>query len=305
MLNFISKYSIPYLTFALIVSLICGCKFINPIVPGYPSLQKYIFSFEDDMEGWTSSGVDLDDPPVEWSVELSKDMAADGNTSAKFYLDNVNDAGKIWIERAFYVKPHSFYEVKVEYDFASSDWGDFNLFRIITGVLPERPESRESLVYQDDTGNDAEPESGYVWLNKSYDFTIKSDYDGEVYVIIGVWGTWETSRTYYVDNINITLNEVKGDTAYDLQGVWEVSDIGFDNSVVRTYQITIEQTGSSVKFIRDGETISTGIISGETLVCGDWNGYGISKIYIDDETSMHSEVPQNEFLNRLDFKKLQ
>jgi hypothetical protein len=287
------------------LSLLCSCKLINPIEPGLPSPEEYIFSFENDMAGWTVSGVDLDDPPVKWSIERSKDFAIDGNTSVKIYLENVNDAGKIWMERSFVVNPDSFYKVEVDYDFASSDWGDFNLFRIITGALSERPESREDLVYQGDTGNNADPEAGYVWLNKSYDFTVQSNSDGMLYVIIGVWGTWEASRTYYVDNIHVTLTEVKGDTTYDLQGTWEVSDIGFDNSVVRTYHITIEQTDSSVKFVREGETISTGIISGETLVCSDWDGYGIWKIYIDDETTMHSEVPQNEFLNRIDFRKVQ
>jgi hypothetical protein len=41
-----------------------------------------------------------------------------------------------------------------------------------------------------------------------------------------------------------------------------------------------------VKFIRDEKVINTGIISGETLVCGDWDGYGTTKIYIDDEISI-------------------
>ena len=30
------------------------------------------------------------------------------------------------------------------------------------------------------------------------------DFEKEIYVIIGVWGTWETARTYYIDNVKIT-----------------------------------------------------------------------------------------------------
>jgi hypothetical protein len=257
------------------------------------------------MEGWTANGTDLDNPPVEWSIERSEDIAKDGNMSVKFYLNNVNDAGKIWLEKPFSVKPNNSYKVNLEYAFASSDWGDINLWRIIAGVSSEKPQSRKDLLYQGDTGNFAEPEADYVWLDKSYDFTVQSDSDGILYVIIGIWGTWETSRIYYVDNIHVTLTELKGDTTLNLQGLWEVSDVRFDNIVIRTYHITISQSDGSVKFIRDEETISTGVLHDKIISCNDWDGYGIAKIYIDNETSMHSEVPQNEFLNRIDFRKVQ
>jgi hypothetical protein len=55
-------------------------------------------------------------------------------------------------------------------DFASADWGDVNLFTIITGVVQEPPETRDDLVYQGSTGNGSDTDVGYVWLKKGYDF---------------------------------------------------------------------------------------------------------------------------------------
>ena len=94
-----------------------------------------------------------------------------------------------------------------------------------------------------------------------------------------------------------------GVPTWNLQGQWEVSDVRFDGVVIRTYDITIEQAGDSVEFVRSEETISTGVILGDTIFCSDWDGYGISRIFIDSDTSMYSETPQVEYLSRVDFLK--
>jgi hypothetical protein len=44
-------------------------------------------------------------------------------------------------------------------------------------------------------------------LEKSYDFHLVSGPDGTLYLDIGIWGTWETYRAYYVDNVRITITE--------------------------------------------------------------------------------------------------
>jgi len=155
------------------------------------------------MEGWVANGTDLDNPPVEWSIERSNDIASDGKTAVRLYLNNMNDAGKIWIERPFDGEPNRTYQVHVKYDFASADWGDMNLWTIITSVSPQPPVP--GLLYQGDTGNNARPEDGFVWLRKSYDFDVDSGPDGKIYIVIGVWGTWETARTYYLDNVSISF----------------------------------------------------------------------------------------------------
>ncbi|KXB00643.1 hypothetical protein AKJ41_03920 [candidate division MSBL1 archaeon SCGC-AAA259O05] len=49
-------------------------------------------------------------------------------------------------------------------------------------------------------------------MDKSYDFTVMSGSNGKLYVFIGIWGNWETTRTYYLDNVNVNFvpKEQKG-----------------------------------------------------------------------------------------------
>lgn len=184
-----------------------GCELVSDLFPPEePTKLEFAFSFEEGMQGWEADGTDLDDPPVEWSVERSEQIARDGATSVQLLLDNVNDAGKIWMERAFEVEPNQRYEVSVEYAFASGDWGDINLWTIIAGVHPTSPESADDLTFQGDTGNQAQPEDGFVWLDKSYDFIVTSNAEGRIYVALGVWGTWETQRVYFIDDVRVTLS---------------------------------------------------------------------------------------------------
>ncbi len=177
-----------------------------------PAPERYFFSFEGDVEGWVADGTDLEfgEGLVNWSIERSQERASEGSTSLKFYLDNMNDAGKIWVERVFDVEASKTHRVTVIYSFASSDFGSFNLWRIITGVLLERPETSDDLAptFQDTTGNGMSEDSGYVWLDKRYDFNVQAGSNGKLWVVIGVWGTWETARTHYIDGISVALEKV-------------------------------------------------------------------------------------------------
>jgi len=165
------------------------------------------FSFETDEEGWQACGTDLSDPPVEWSVRRTTETAEDGVACLRFFLNNLNDAGKIWVERPFDVKPNRRYRVTVSYAFGTADFGEVNLWRIITGVAPAPPTGSADLMFQDSTGSGSDSDEGYRWLEKSYSFDVPSGPDGVLYVTIGVWGTWETPRTYYVDGVRVCLRE--------------------------------------------------------------------------------------------------
>ena len=169
-----------------------------------------VFSFEVDMQGWEARAMDLElaNSTIDWSIARSQKRASEGGSSLRLYLENWNDMGKIWIEQGFVVKPNARYVVNVSYAFASADWGDANLFEIITGVLQEPPRSRYDLLYQGGTGNGAGSDVGYVWLEKSYSFSVESDVTGKLYVVVGVWGVWETPRTYYLDSVRVVFTEI-------------------------------------------------------------------------------------------------
>ena len=165
------------------------------------------FTFDEGLGGWTAHGIDLvvGGEEVAWAVEHTTATGAAAPGAVRFYLENDTDAGKIWMQRPFALTPNTRYVVRVRYAFGTTDWGDVNLWTLITGVHPDPPETHEDLTYQGHTGHGAESDVGPVWLEKAYELTAETDDDGRLYVAVGVWGTWETARTYFVDDLRLTF----------------------------------------------------------------------------------------------------
>lgn len=172
----------------------------------YDDPQTYHYSFEKNMQGWNASGIDLDNPPIIWSINRSNNISYDGNHSVQLFLNNLNDAGKIWIEKEFGVNQNTFYKINVSYKFATADYGDVNLFKIITGYSYKSPTKKDDLTFQENTGYPGdEQQEGFIWLNKTYTFSTNSGNNNSIILSIGVWGTWETLRIYYVDEVHVTF----------------------------------------------------------------------------------------------------
>jgi hypothetical protein len=168
--------------------------------------QTFGFTFESDAGDWVPDGTDLEDPPVTWSVERSDDLAERGNWAIRLSLDNLNDAGKVWMERAFELRPGTTYDVEVAFDFASADFGEIGLWTIISGVSETDPETVDDLVFRDETGNGSSEDVGHLWGTRSYSLgPATADEDGLLWVALGVLGTFETSRTYFVDDLELTF----------------------------------------------------------------------------------------------------
>ncbi len=180
---------------------VTACDDGGPVdpTPGDPTEES--FFFEDGMEGWEAVAIDTLNPPIDWRVEHTAERARSKTGSVELYLENLNDQGKIWMERAFELEPGVEYDVEIAFAFSTADWGDVNLFRIIAGAHESPPRDHEALVYQDETGHGQGSDAGHVWLEKEYELTLVAPEDGMVLVAIGVWGSWETARTYYVDEV--------------------------------------------------------------------------------------------------------
>ena len=78
------------------------------------------------------------------------------------------------------------------------------------GPLPASPETAEDLPYQDEITTGPE-DVGYQWLQKSYTEQVQVGADGRLHVALGVWGTWETPRTYYLDDLRIVAEAIPAD----------------------------------------------------------------------------------------------
>jgi hypothetical protein len=87
----------------------------------------------------------------------------------------------------------------------------------------------------------------------------------------------------------------------DLSGYWDVHHIKFDETRIRTTNVLIVQSVDSVWFVEAGDTISTGVIVADTIRCSDLYFLGISRIFIDYSSHLHSELPLAEYYKRLDF----
>jgi hypothetical protein len=276
---------------------------------------KLFYSFEDGLEGWTPDGTDLSDPDINWSINVTDEQSYDGEHSLELYLNNLNDAGKIWVEKIFNASANTQYEVTISYMFGTSDYGDLNLFRIITGATSFDPEKASDLIFQDDTGHQSDNETGLVWLNKSYTLTVQTDESGDIYITLGVWGTWETHRTYYIDSVNISIKELSVDEAPDISGTWIITYYEWTGNITKTENVTLSQSNWTIQIDAPNETLCTGLLMKNTLSAPfdkseylitdcDFRGLGISYIYVINETSMITDLPLCENCNPAVFSKI-
>lgn len=203
-----SKYKhlnlkLAYLTaLLLIIAYLGGCEQDRS---AEDQTLKFTFCFEDTLEEWTGRGIDLDEPIVDWKISWTNEMYKCGNYSRKLYLNNVNDKAKIWIEREFKLKPNCGYEIELKFAFATADFGGTSLWTIIAGASNKQPKTGADLIYRDDTGKDSNLPQ-HEWITKTYLDTLATSEEGSVYLMVGVWGTYEVERTYFVDSIEVTIS---------------------------------------------------------------------------------------------------
>lgn len=212
-----------YLAWLLMVLL--GASFLTASAAAPAQGITGSYSFENDMEGWTAKGVDVEkgSGTEPWSITRTQEIASDGVTSLKLFLLNDNDGGKVLIEKPFAVEPGQLYEARLEFDLGTAD-SDGIQSQIIAGVLTEPPQNGDDLVpaAKDETGTGYRPDTGYVWVKKSYDFVVLSTSDA-LYVVVGYWGTFEGPRLYYLDNVRVSITRKPPESLFfsfenDLEG---------------------------------------------------------------------------------------
>ena len=189
------------LLIALLTTPLAACDQVGDIV--FVPEFDLSYSFEGGLEGWFGNGVDLTDPIVTWSVQASNEQSSHGGSSARLYVDNANGMAKVWMERAAVVGASVEYDVDISFDFGTADFGEVNLWRILAGAHTGSPGTAAALEVQDATGNGSASSVGVQWLQKSYRVQAVSDPGGHIQIVVGVWGTWQTPRTYYIDNVRL------------------------------------------------------------------------------------------------------
>ena len=195
-------------TLALGLSLLAACSDDST---GPSPVVNDRFTFDANMEGWTARATDVDHEggEVDWEVARSDDQKAQGSHSLEFYQDNLTDAAKVWIEKSYTLEPETEYEVRIDYRLGTKDFGNANLFKNVAGARAAAPQTGADIqaIARDETGNGATSDVGYRWLSKSYTSTVETDAAGKLYVVVGIWGTWETERSHYVDDLRVRIVE--------------------------------------------------------------------------------------------------
>jgi hypothetical protein len=167
------------------------------------------YSFEGSLQGWTPGSLDVgvSTPVPGWSISASSERSFAGSWSARVFLDNQTEAGKIWISRTYRLLPNRSYDVHVELALGTSDPDGTSAFRVLAGAAPSLPATGDDAISlaRDDTANGGSTD--VAWLFKQYDSVAATDKSGQLTAVVGIWGTAGGARTYYFDTLAVEFTE--------------------------------------------------------------------------------------------------
>jgi hypothetical protein len=166
------------------------------------------YSFEGSLQGWTAGSLDVGASTAPgWSISASSERSFAGGWSARLFLDNQSEAGKIWISRTYRVLPNRRYDVHVEFALGTADADRASAFRVLAGAAPSLPTTGDDAISlaRDDTANGGS--TGVAWLFKQYDSVAATDKSGVLTAVVGIWGTAAGARTYYLDTLAVEFTE--------------------------------------------------------------------------------------------------
>jgi hypothetical protein len=176
---------------------------------GPPTQTSGSYSFEGSLQGWTPAAVDIAASAMatDWSIAASTERSFAGTWSARVFLDNETDAGKVWISRTWRLLPARSYDVHVEFALGTSDPDAAGAFRVLAGAVPSLPANGDDAISlaRDDTANGGA--TGLTWVFRQYDSVAATDKTGELTAVVGVWGTTAATKTYYFDTLAVEFTE--------------------------------------------------------------------------------------------------
>jgi hypothetical protein len=156
----------------------------------------YSQSFETGMDSWTPAS---DHHERAFRISRTTAIAYHGVTSLSYYLDGRNDDGTIWIQRPFKgLPPNTVVSVETRFQLHSSTKSAFNNWPVVVyaGAAPPSSESDFAIVGLTD--------QAAGWRQYSGRIVTTTDPAGNLWVAIGIGATWEGTRTYNIDFLNVS-----------------------------------------------------------------------------------------------------
>lgn len=163
--------------------------------------------FESGLEGWEQGADVPQDPnnpgqPVAWSIDASDEQAVEGTQSARFVLDGSQDDGTIWLARELQVPADTELVIDLTFDLWSTS-ESFNRLANVAAYAGLYPPEVETDF---DTSQPANLAEG--WQRYFYNFPVRSDAQGRLWVAVGISVVWETEVTYFIDGMQLAVDSV-------------------------------------------------------------------------------------------------
>lgn len=132
---------------------------------------------------------------VQWYIRRASNVSRSGAYSAEFFIDGRQDEGTIWLERKVSVKKNAQVRLSISF-WLYSEQESFNTIAAVVayaGITKPTVEEDFAIV-------------GYAneatgWKNYSYVADVNTDSADEAYIAVGIAVRWETTMTYYIDDI--------------------------------------------------------------------------------------------------------
>jgi len=215
-----------------------GTAFANSMLLQFQDVDE-TYSFEDGLQGWTVRGMQIN-PNLPPPITQTQSLARDGSSSLKFAVNRDVFFDPIWIEKPVSLEANQTYIVNIDFSFATQDFGDANAFIILANPLRMPFNKIQDVVpaFQDFSANYENRDVGYKWLEKHYDFMVRTNEEGKLYIIVGIYGGYDVRRSYYIDNVRLKIYKKEVQPEFysfedDLQG-WEIggTDLQYNGSTV-------------------------------------------------------------------------
>jgi len=161
-------------------------------------------SFENDFGGWVA---DADVPPdpnnpghtVEWSITRATTTAHSGQYSLRFFIDGRQDDGTIWIEQKITTRRNTQVQIQVSFELYSERESYNTIAGVCVYIGVRNPETEIDFTVLGTANQVA------GWKKYTYTTTIETDSTGEIWIAAGITVRWETTMTYFIDDIEVEI----------------------------------------------------------------------------------------------------
>lgn len=157
------------------------------------------YGFEAGLAGWTAVI-----PPTGGLVivQNSGEMASAGSGALQFLLNDDSGNAAAMVTRAFSVEPDRGYDVEVSFDLATADGPAVQPWTLRFGAGGTEPASAGSVAAAGSTGSD---DDALEFEERTLNATGTAGPDGTLWVTVGVSQETGGSRTYFVDELRVSL----------------------------------------------------------------------------------------------------